>query len=50
MLMMISWGTFFSEVLSSCCVLLKGNNTFDGKIIVRCLKLHGCAVIRLSKS
>lgn len=24
MLMMISWGTFFSEVLSSCCVVLKG--------------------------
>lgn len=32
LMMMISWGTFFAEVLSSC--FLKGNNTFDGKIIV----------------
>lgn len=41
---MISWGTFFSEVLSSC-FFWKGNNTFDGKIIVTWLKiarLCGC--------
>lgn len=44
MMMMISWGTFFSEVLSSC-FFWKGNNTFDGKIIVTWLKiarLCGC--------
>lgn len=44
LMMMISWGTFFSEVLSSC-FFWKGNNTFDGKIIVTWLKiarLCGC--------
>lgn len=43
-MMMISRGTFFSEVLSSC-FIWKGNNTFDGKIIVtwREPKLHGDA-------
>lgn len=40
---------FWSAVFLFC--FLKGNNTFDGKIIVTWFKkLHGCAVIWLSRS